>query len=292
MFENYLATDEDFRAIEEGLRTVWKKELDFVFKDRSLIEKTVVVSFDSQNLYFWSTVNLPNCQKLKSHFKKYKLFKKSHQVKITDKMQKGWQEEIKKELGEEIKSVKLSPHDWAKKPIISGGLLTPFTKIHQKIKEKGVCDPYITYESYLATILHEFAHVYYHNHKLWWFSNKKENLSYLRTAQLIYENKKVYLKRIKIKIPTPIFLSEVFAFCTDYYATSNFWPNHLNDINIANTRRIKNLIASERKKDLDTKDSVLSSKTNHHNTAAVLGILLLHLYPKTWPQKLLKKIFL
>ena len=55
-----------------------------------------------------------------------------------------------------IKSQQISPR-------ICGSPLTPFIKIHQKMKEtkEYPYDAYTTKESYLATIVHEFAHCYF-----------------------------------------------------------------------------------------------------------------------------------
>ena len=288
MFENYLASNKDFKAIEEGLRVVWAKEMNFVFRKKGLIKKVTVISYDSQNLYFWSTSKISQLKELPCSFKKYKLFKKPHKTNVIDRMQKGWR------AGINWKYFKLPKNfrNWYKNPVISGGLMTPFTKIHEKIeKASKSLNPYKSYESYLATIVHEFGHTYYNLHQPWWFSDKRENLNYLKKAQLIYKKVKVDLKKIKIEIPTPFFLSEVFAFCTDYYAASVFWPNHKKNIDIINTKRIAKLISLEKRKNLDIQDSVLGNKIIH-NTAAVLGILLLHLYPKTWPQRILNKFIL
>lgn len=286
MFENYLATKEDFEAIEKALKTVWSNRMNFVFKKKELIKKTVIISLDSQSLYFWATFKLPGLEKLKCNFGRYQLFKKPHKLKITEEMQKGWQAGINWKI---LKLPKIF-RNWYQMPTINGSLLHPFVGIHRKLKNTiNPYDAYTTRESYLATIVHEFAHVYYNLHKPWWFSNKKENLSYLKNALQIFEGKKEELENIKVNIPTPAFLSEVFAFCSEYYVASVHWPNHLKNINKASAWRIKRLIKLERKRNLDTQDSVLASPKTYHDTAAVIGIILLKLYPKSWPQKLLQK---
>jgi len=43
MFENYLATNQDLEMIEKALHFVWRKELDFIFKERDKIVNTLVV---------------------------------------------------------------------------------------------------------------------------------------------------------------------------------------------------------------------------------------------------------
>lgn len=294
MLEKHLTTTRDFKAIEKALEMVFSGELKFVFPKRDLIKKTTVISFDSQNLYLWSPFNLPNTHLLKKYrFAGYKLFKKSHKVKTNSKMQKGWQKGIKSEFLETCAPLNLNPSNWAKKPVICGSLLTPFIRSHQEIRKTTYPkDPYHTYQSYLATIVHEFAHVYYHLHKLWWFANKKENLAYLRTAQGLYEGRGLQKGELKITIPSPYFFSEVFAFCCEYYTSFLFWPNHLRNLNIANASLTKKLIELERRKDLDKEDSVLDSKTHSHHIAIILGKLLIQLYPQNWPKKLLTRISL
>ena len=79
MFKKYLATEKDLKAIEEGLSFVWRKELDFIFKDKSKIAKTLVISYDSKQLYVWA-----------KRKRKYSLLKIPHNLKIEDKHQQGW----------------------------------------------------------------------------------------------------------------------------------------------------------------------------------------------------------
>ena len=76
MFEKYLATKKDLEAIEQGIDFVWRKELDFIFKDRSKIAKTLVISYDSKKLYVWERKR-----------NKYFLHKIPHSLKIEYKYQ-------------------------------------------------------------------------------------------------------------------------------------------------------------------------------------------------------------
>ena len=97
MFQNYLAGKEDFEAIEEGIATVWRPELNFIFKDKNLLKKVIVISFDSQNLYLWTKVSLPTLETLPSNLKDYHFYKVKHQITFADEEQLGWMVGLKVE---------------------------------------------------------------------------------------------------------------------------------------------------------------------------------------------------
>ena len=234
---------------------------------------------------------MPNALLLKKcSFENYFLFKILHQITIIADIQRGWQAGIGKEFEEVLASLYFRHDNRMERPIISGDLLTPFVTIHQEIRKNNIEDAYYTRESYLATIIHEFAHVYYHFHRLWWFSNKEENLDYLNYAKSLFSQKakKEEIKTIKINIPIPQYFTEVFAFCSEYYAASLFWHTHLKNIHTTNKARLTRLLPIEKNKNLDCEDSVLSW-SNTHDIASILGIIPMNQYPSTWPQKLLKR---
>lgn len=274
MFENYQATTKDLRAIEEGISVVWRKELDFIFQDKSKIEKTLVISYDAKNIYVWT-----------GEKKSHQLLKISHQLKIKDEDQWGWRAGLRpKEM------INCLPKRWQgsqfDQPIISGGLLTPFVEL-QKIKaKKHPLNPYTTHEGYLSTIVHEFGHIYYHQHKLWWYSDKEENLNYLNRAHQLYEENSVSKKDLKVRIPSYKHFSELFAFCADYTAASIFWPLHKKEIDSYYSDFIPKLVIQEKDKNLHQQDSVLEE--DPHNFAGILGKLILEHYPKKWPRFLLQ----
>lgn len=176
MFQNYLAGKEDFEAIEEGIATVWHPELDFIFKDKNLLKNIVVISFDSQYFYLWTKVSLSGLEKLPSNLRDYHFYQVKHQIKFSDEDQLGWRVGLTLEKMADYlpKNILIGNYQF---PKISGSSLNPFVKSHQKVNAKGYRgDAYDTRESYLATIVHEFGHVYYGQHKLFWYSSKKENL--------------------------------------------------------------------------------------------------------------------
>jgi hypothetical protein len=172
MYQNYIASKKDLLAIEKALEVLWNSKLDYIFRYKKRIENTPVISFDSKYIYLWTRKNY-----------KYNLSKFVHNIKnINDLSQKVWMsgiyiEEIKNILEKETGKTINGP---------CGGLLTPFTKIHKKYS-KTSNDPYFTKESYYATILHEFGHVY---------SRRLDKYG------------------------------ELFAFCTEYSASEIFWTKH------------------------------------------------------------------
>ena len=284
MFENYKAQSHDLEAIKAGISFVWKPELEFIFTDKLLFANLSVVSYDSQFIYIWTRIPLKDVEKIAYSILGFRAYKIPHKFKIKDDNQRAWCagiakfKELEKALPKELKG---NHYD---RPGISGGLLTPFTEI-QKTKPR-IHNAYTTYESYLATIVHEFGHIYYNQHKRWWYSVKRENLSLLKSAQKLYQGTQVNLEKVKIRIPTDKDLTEVFAFCTDYTAAKIFWPNHKVDIDKMNLARLPELIRKEEKKNLDQEDSSLQESA--HDLSIVIGKLIVEKYPQTWPQILLK----
>lgn len=287
MFENYTHTKEDLEAVEEALEYLERPELDFIFKDRGLIKNTLVISYDSKELFIWTKLKHSKLKRMPCRVKGYSAYRIPHKIKVADKHHKAWCgglkiQEIEGYLPRKFKK------NWYELPQVSGGLLKPFTKIHRKLKDKGEWpnDPYHTRESYLDTIIHEFGHVYYNQHKLWWFSYKDRNLEYMRTAATLYRGKRMDMRKVHIKVPS-YNLGEVFAFCVDYTAATLFWPNHREDIEIAYRTKIKNLIREEKKKNLNMEDSVLEDQKRPHNLSTVLGKIIIEKYPDDWPDRIL-----
>lgn len=294
MFENYKATKEDFEAIEEGIKTVWHPKLNFVFKNKKFIEKVIVVSYDSKNIYLWSQTKFPELTPIKCSLKQYFACKIPHQLKISDDYQYWWRaglwpKKLTKFLLSKLKTDEMST------PFVSGGLLTPFIELQKKMNDrKG--NPYITQESYLATIVHEFGHAYWHQHKLWYYSSKKDNLLLLKIAKLLYEttNLSSSVSRKLLNIPLRFTspqgiqgMSELFAFCCEYQASMIFWPAHKHNLDVFDANTIEYLLKFEETKNLDQEDSVLEPSKYPHDFARVFSKIILTLYSKTWPQFLI-----
>jgi len=283
MFENYLANKKDLKAIEEAISVVWQKELDFIFNDKNLIKNVIAISYDSKYIYFWTKILLPKYKKLSTQLKDYNFYKIRHNINIDDNEQLGWYAGLKIEKIAKYLPKKLTIDNY-QYPKISGCLLQPFIKSH--INKK---DAYDTKESYLATIVHEFGHVYFDQHKLFWYSDKKENLNYLRTALNLYNTKKPNLKNIKIRIPSYMPLTELYAFCVEYTVANLFWTNFKNKLDKINSEIIKKLIKREIQKKLNIQNSSLEEDKGGHIFALTIGKIILSRYPDSWSQKILSQ---
>lgn len=285
MFEDYKATKKDLEAIREGISFAYKEELDFIFVDKSAFAKLTIISFDVEFLYIWTQNRLVNIERIDFETQGYSAYKVKHHYQITDKEQRGWATSFRSPkmisfLPKELKE------NWTINPFMSGGLLHPFINLQKLKREKTrKHNPYITRESYLATIVHEFGHVYCNFHKPYYHGNKKQNLKWLTNAKALYEGEAVQIDKNILKLVSNKSTSELFAFCTDYSAAKIFWPNHVKDIERANAQQLKSLIKKENERDCYYESSVLGE--NAHNYAAVLGRLLIETFSRTWPHFIL-----
>lgn len=280
MFENYKATKKDFEAIEEGIKTVWRPELDFIFERKNLLKNIVIVSYDSSFIYLWTKLYISHLYRLHCGLSDYYAYRVPHKIKLKDEWQLGWRTSAPAEPLDKLLPEKFQ-HSQFKISKLNGGLLTPFIELQRK---KNIEDnPYITYESYLATIVHEFTHIYWGQHKLWWYSNKKKNISFLQTAKKLYEGKGI---KKTIYFPMDQGVSELYAFCAEYSVSKLFWPNHKQNLDNFIQKRLEKLIKEERLKDLDREDSVLAPNRYPHNFAFVFGKIILSNFPKSWPETL------
>ena len=269
MYENYVATQYDLDTLQEGISYVWKSELDFIFKDRTKLESVRAVSFDSKNIFIFQfgkdTITIP------------------HNIKLTDDVQYGWQsnlglKDLLDYLPENLKNTTRS-----EVPIISGPLVTPMSKLQDN-------SIYNTKESYLATIVHEFAHIYFNEHEIGWFSNKENNIEIMESAINLYKGDKEVTKsnvqNLQIHIPHHISLGEIFSFCVDYSAASIFWPNHKMDIDKSNIKILNYYKGEENKLDFDQEASYFEQDS--HIAASAIGKIILEKYPMEWKNKLLQ----
>src|SRR3989338_4288124 len=131
MFENYKAAKKDFGAIEEGIGTVWRPELDFIFKRKNLLKNIVGVSYDSFFIYLWTKIFVPSLSRLPCNLSGYYAYKIPHKIRLKDEWQRGWRacsqpKPIDKLLPKGFKTSQF------KTPIISGGLLAPFIELQKK----------------------------------------------------------------------------------------------------------------------------------------------------------------
>lgn len=283
MLEDYKATKKDFEAIEEGIKTVWRPELDFIFERKNLFKNIVIISYDSSFIYLWTKLYTPHLDRLFCGLSDYYAYKILHKIKLKDEWQRGWRAWIPPEPLDKLLPEKLQGSQF-ETPKINGGLLTPFIKLQKKDNIKD--NAYVARESFLATIVHEFAHIYWNQHKLCWYSNKKENINFLQTAKQLYEGKKI---KKTIYFPMDPGVSELYAFCAEYSASEFFWQNHKKNLDIFIEKRLERLIKEERTKDLNQEDSVIAPSRDPHDFAFVFGKIIISNYPKSWPKILMDR---
>lgn len=282
MFESYKATESDIKAIPEAIKYVWNPQLDYIFKDRLVFDELTIVSFDSQQIFFWSKKEFKDIEKLNVDTEGFYGYTVPHNHSLTDKEQLGWATsfrfaEMKDALPQELTV------DWQIKPFISGGLLKPFTVIQEK--SKRVENAYTTHESYLATIVHEFGHVYFNHFKHRYHGDKPRNILWLNTAKALYQGESPQISRDMLYVIVNSNVSELFAFCTDYSVAEIFWPTYLSQVNGMNSIRMEKLIKLEEQRDCYYESSVLDESA--HNYAAVVGRIMVKLFPQNWPEVLL-----
>lgn len=285
----YTATKNDLEAVEEAINMAWHPKLSFIFKNKKIIKKTVVISYDSRFIYLWTTKKTPNLREINCNLKKYYTYKIPHQLPILAELQYAWHVGVAPEIEALLPDVIKNSTRFLI-PQISGGLLAAFTALQKSFRKEN--NPYTTRESYLATIVHEFGHVYWNQHKLWWYSDKKQNLEWLKTAKHLYtkstETKK-FSKRTPTRFQKAEGLGELFATCTEYQASMLFWPNHKRNFDIFAATRIEQLLKSEEVKNLEKEDSVLEPQKFPHHFALVFSRIILNHHPNTWPRLLTGK---
>jgi hypothetical protein len=291
VFQHYMATEADLRAIEAGIGACWQDELKTIFVHKEMLARPLVVSYDGQYVYLWIADEAPH-EKIQAHLipchqAGYRAYKVTHNLKISDKILSYWRAGLlPKRLRPIVRKVLGKTPD---SPMVSGGLLTPFVTL-QRHKRQPL-NPYVTLDSYKATIVHELAHKYFDQHRLWWSSSHHKNLRYLKTALALYKGKRqTALPRLPLHIPNyglrQTLLSETFAFCAEYTAARKLWPNHQAALDQSNALWISNLMVQEKKADLDRDSSALDVLPGH-TFAVVVGRLLLEQSPRNWVKRLL-----
>lgn len=280
MFEKYLARNRDFKAIEKALQLVWHPKMRFVFREPNRFEHTLVVSYDSKFIYLWFTKGLAPLKPV-SKTEKYYFYRTPHKLKLKDGWQYAWRVGFFDQKIKEFLPEKLKDTDNFEVPKISGGLLTPFIGLQKKIKGR-TNSPYTTEDGYLATIIHEFAHVYWNSFKMWWPSVKKKNLKLIKEAKKLSIKQRVSTKK-SIEFPVHEAVGEIFAFCSEYYANSILLRTSKERLEKFDRAWLEKLMKEEIGKDLEKEDSVLDPTKNPHSFALVSGKIIFSKYPKDWP---------
>lgn len=252
----------DIALIYKAVEFIYNKRVNYIFDDKTRINNTKIAAYNHSTVFLIDPLNKDVTE---------------YSFKVPDKLMIGWQANIKAELYDALPK-EIQYQSRFDHPIISGSLCTEFIK-HQKFIEGW----YTTVESFLATILHEYAHIYYNSFKSYFYHNKQENISYLDRALKILKGESK--ESLNMWVPEYRDLTEVFACCAETDASKIFWPDHYKTIMDMDTVKIKKAIEKEKTLNLDTQDSVLY---NSHLFSTVMGTFLLNDYPKTWPQEMLK----
>lgn len=273
----------DFSLLFEALIFVWDKKLSFIFPLKTLLEKICVLMFDENNFYLFSSL-LINKEMPFSRRNKYFIYRFPHKISFKEQDFAGWQAGIPSKLliylPEEVQKMVPFPYQ-----VIFGSVPDLFLQYHKKNNTL-----YRSREGFLATVIHEFGHAYWNLHKLWWFSDKKQNIKYIETAIKLFKRQNVQLDGLNIGVPFPVFWSEVFAFCAEYQATNIFWPDYAKQVEEFFAHRLEESFSIEMAKDLDKENSLFDGDKNVHLAAATLGRIIYQKYPHLWPQVLLNRL--
>lgn len=252
----------DIDLIYKALEFVYDERVNYIFEDKTRINSTKIAAYNHSTVYLIDPLSKDVTE---------------YPFKVPDKSMIGWQANLKAEIYEALPK-EIQDQSRFDRPIISGSLCTEFIN-HQKSIEGW----YTTIESFLATILHEYAHIYYNSFKSYFYHDKQENISYLERALKILNGESK--ESIDMWVPEYRDLTEVFACCAETDASKIFWPDHYQTIKDMDITKIKKAIDKEKTLNLDTQDSVLY---NSHLFSAVMRTFLLNKYPETWPKELLK----
>jgi hypothetical protein len=272
MFEKYIHTSYDLQLIEKSLYFAVSDDLSDIYDKRDLFESVTVISFDSKEIFVWVYKN-----------GKWEMSKYNHSVEITDKDQRGWSANVRK-----WDFVDILPKELLENRLkISGGLPTPLMEIHKSYNVPEGRDIYISEDSYISTISHEFGHAYYNFYKTWYFSDKERNLKYLETAKQLFQGLNPKVDEIEQIILTEAdYITEIFAFCVEYEIAKLKLPAYKSEIDRYLASELTNFIEEEKEIDLSNKDSVLADS---HTLSWVIGRILIEKYPNGWKTILLKR---
>lgn len=251
----YKATKKDFELIERALSLVWSEKLNPIFTDKKLISEVNVISFDSEYLYLW----------VKKEKNSWKMSRIKHKLKFSESDQRGWG------AWPDPKIIKYLPPNLQWNYSIIGSLPTIFINAQRKIKT-GI---YNTEDGFVATIIHEFAHIYCRSYWDKFKTNKSNVIRFLKGKTKIGEAE-----------PLPSYLEEVFAFCVEYEISKILFPEHSKNIDKSDKEHLDKIIKQEKAKD-KKQASVFAKKDSNHIISMVLGRKLIKKYPVDWKEKIL-----
>lgn len=261
------ATEEDLQLVFEALDFLWRTDLDFIFRDRSRIKNATVLVVDLHYIHVWCR------NQERYHHESFK-----HTLSVDDINFGHWA------CGPFIKGLQKSlPKNITLNSFISGGTFSNVIEIQKKRNDP--LNPFLTKESYLSTIIHEFGHLYYDSHFRNWFSDSQENHKAIMTAKKLYQGEIAHELEEPKNIPQNRIMSEIFAFCTDRATSQIFWPSQVSAINKANIEILNRVLREEGSRDPLYDFSPLDRP---HIAALVWGPIIMERYGEEWPQFLLE----
>lgn len=282
----YKATKEDIEAIEEGINIVFDPKLSFIFKDKSALEKFLLVSYDSEYIFCWSTEKIQNQLIHNTHIpnkKNVSFYKLPHKLYISEQDRIGWHASIILTGLYDVFPKTLL--DDVTLPKMSGSLLGDFI-ITQKETKGEKNNPYVTKESFLATLIHEFGHAYYNQVSP---SVKTRSLKFLHHAEQLFLGKtpKDLIAPYVPYIPSSdlfYVFGEAYAICAELYASNLLFPKHHSYLSSFILKEIQKVLQEE----YSSKDPFLDLNKNYHTVAAAIGKIFMHLYPSYWPEVIIQ----
>lgn len=245
---------DDFELIEKALDLIWSKELDSIFDEKNLISEVNVVSFDSEYLYLW--INKENG---------WEMSKIKHKIKFNEYDRKGWG------AWSNPKIVCYLPLSLQWNYSIIGSLPTVFIDTQKEFKNSI----YISKESFMATIIHEFAHIYCRSYWDKYRTNRENVVEFLEGKTKIGEVE-----------PPPSYMEEVFAFCVEYEVSKKMFPLHAANMDKSDKKYLKNVVKQEQRRGIK-QQSVFDHEYGTHVIAMVLGRKLINNFPDSWENKIL-----
>ncbi len=261
-----MSKKEDLNLISKSLSYVFGGRMDNIFSRKEILKGVSLVSFDNNFLYLFTIEN--NVVNIKEI---------SHREDILDKTKRGWSAYLRQKG--ELK--KYLPESCIQSKIVSGGLFSDFVALqgyNQSI--------YTAKEAYIATIIHEFAHVYFNKLNPFYYADKEYNLEILELSRDLYLKKPVNLE-YTISIPSYADSTEVFAFCAEYEYARKYAKKYFDSMNEEFSKQIDCMLEEEKLKNLEKEDSVL---VDPHSLSFVIGKLIVEKYPDDWAGRLIKRL--
>ncbi len=278
-----LKTYSFLKVIEQGLDIIWSNKTKPFFPEREIRKKKTIISDYQKNLYILSQKPIKNYSYKAKLTRTYFLYEIKHHIKFKKNDFGIWYSGISNHDIFSYLPKNIQTKNRLEEPIISGPIPSLFLKYHLNLKNtKRPFNPYVTTESFKATLVHEFAHAYFDHINPPWHGYKKDNMKKLKTALDLFSKKQVK-SNIKIYLTPSLLSSEVFAFCCEYYLSENIWPEHKTALDKEIIYYITQSIKEEQLKDLSCQNSVLDQDI--HLAAAIYAKLIITKYQTSWPKK-------